>query len=399
MQVAPGGAPGGLGPGANPSINVDGLTQVVSVPVRVGGNRNALIVADSGTNPQRAVFVVLSQNGDVAAKIAFPAGYLPLLPPQPQAPPGGGGGRGGPGAINARESAIHDAQANRVIALARSSDGAKHALAIFDIDGGTARAMDLPSGALAANCAPDLRLFDLALGSKVVLPISDRLETAATNPCAATGLLTFDLAGSSLSRLVLPGNGTLDVNSLRMLNDYLYGSNADRVSQQNAISVFVYDPTNDSIRKLDTPRGATAFSGLQPVPATGQLLALATNRAAGDEGLILFDLASGAARLFPVPDGFTRVANPRLLVTNRKLTARGIKADGAQLLVFDSSSGAVTVVPNPDGVQSLGGPSAAGGGGGGQARVVWEPNENSNSILAAAFAGDRPVGVVVIEAI
>ena len=35
----------------------------------------------------------------------------------------------------------------------------------------------------------------------------------------------------------------------------------------------------------------------------------------------------------------------------------------------------------------------------GQARIIWELNENSNSVLAPAFVGDRPVGLVVIEAI
>ncbi|MBI3695057.1 MAG: hypothetical protein HY238_09505, partial [Acidobacteria bacterium] len=404
VQVTQGGPAGGLGGGGAAGLNVDGLTQVVSQAVRLPGNRTAVVLADSDTNPQRALLVVLASTGDVAAKIAFPDGYLPLLPPRPQAPPGGGGGPGGAGAVGGailpREGAVYDGQSGRVIVLARAADGSKHALAIFNIDSVTRQAQDFPSGFYAAACSPQLRLFNLALGRKVAVAATDRVETAATTPCASTALLTLDLAASVLARQVWPGSGTVEVSSLGILHDYIYGANADRVTQQNASSLFVYDPASDTVRKLDTPRGATAFAGVQPIAETGQLLALASNRQPGDEGLILFDLAKGTGQLFPAPEGFARLANPAMQTATRKLTARGMKADGSQVVIFDPASGAVTAVPNPEGVQALGAPAAAGGGAGGQgqARVIFDRNQNANTILATAYAGDRAVGLVLIEA-
>ena len=408
VQAAAGGPAGAGGAVLNiGSLNVDGLTQVVSTLARLGNNRLVVVVADSETNPQRAMFAMLSGSGEVVARAAFPGGYLPLLPPRPAAGapgPGPGPGPGGPGGGvpggpvggvlggTPRAAAQADPATDRVIVLARSSDNSRHALAIFDPVAATARAIDLPSGVFAANCSPQLRMIPLTLAAKLALPSSDRNETAATNPCAATGLLVFD-AASSMHRVALPGSGTLDVNSVNLLNDYLYGANADRLSQ-NASSVFVYDGVTDTIRKLDTPRGATGFAGLQPIGVTGQLLAMASGRVPGDEGLLLFDLAGGVSRLFPTPEGFARLANAGMHFATRKLTARGLKASGeSQVVVYDAGTGAVSLVENPAQVQSIGSGAAAAA----QVRVIWERNQNSNSILAAAFQGDRMSGLVLVD--
>src|SRR6185436_7514210 len=124
------------------NLNIDGLTQVVSTIARLGNNRLVVVVADSETNPQRAVFAMLSASGEVVARAAFPAGYLPLLPPRPAAGapgpgpglgpgPGGAGGGvpGGPGGFLAvpRAAAQADPATDRVIVLARSSDNSRHA--------------------------------------------------------------------------------------------------------------------------------------------------------------------------------------------------------------------------------------------------------------------------------
>src|SRR5262249_50816450 len=67
VQVLQGGAgfglPGGGGGGGGLSVNVDGLTHVVSTPVRLSGNRTTLVVADDDINPTKALFVVLSGSG------------------------------------------------------------------------------------------------------------------------------------------------------------------------------------------------------------------------------------------------------------------------------------------------------------------------------------------------
>jgi hypothetical protein len=392
---------GGTAPAGQPtpSVNVDGLTQVVSVPVVLSGNRRAVVVADSETNPQRAVLAVLSPNGEVGTRIPFPEAYLPLMPPagtvRPgQAPPGGGPVPPGGATLPApRASAV--GEQNRVLVLARSRDGSRHAVVTFNLEAASARPLDFPSGAFAATCSPAIRLVPLTLGQRVVVPMSDRLETAVATPCAATGLVVYDLAGSGASRVTLPENGTLDVNSLGALNDFLYGGNADRLSQ-NPSSLFVFDSADNSVRKLDTPTGATAFAGLQPIAITGQLLAMATNRQPGDEGLILFDLARGTARLFPVPAGFVRVANQGMHLATRKLTARGIKAgaEGSQCLIYDPATGAVTILPNPSGVQAIGSPAAQAQ----QARLVWMRNPNTDTVVALTFAGDdRPTGLTLLQ--
>jgi uncharacterized protein (TIGR03437 family) len=410
VQTGAGGA--GAGQGALiPSVNIDGLTQIVSTIARLGANRLVVVVADSETNPQRAVFVVLSNTGEVQGRADFPNDYLPLLPPRPLAPgPGGAPPGGGPGQLPGpiappggallapRAAAVGDPATNRVVLLARNRDNSRHAVVVFDAAGTTARASDLPSGVFAANCSPQFRLLPLTLTGKLAFPVSDRNESAATNPCAGTGLAVFD--GGSIQRATLPENGTLDVNSLNILNDYLYGVNADRLSQ-NASSVFVYDGVTDSMRKLDVPRGATAFAGLQPIAATGQLLAVASNRTPGDEGLILFDLASGTSRLFAVPEGFARLANPGMHLATRKVTARAFRTagDGSQVVVFDPISAAVAALPNPAQVQGLGGPAAPAPGAGAGVRIIFERNQNTNSILASAYGpGDRLIGLVLLEA-
>jgi uncharacterized protein (TIGR03437 family) len=420
VQILQGGAgPGGGGAAAllGGNLNVDGLTQLVSTVAILPNNRLVVVVADSDTDPQRAMFAVLSPNGTVQTRAAFPEGYLPLLPPRPAAAPapgpGGGLPGGGPGQIPGggagpapggqfpgiqaapRAGLMPDAASGRVLALARARDNSRHALVIFDANASTTRVTDFASGVFAAACSPALRALPLTLAGKLALPVTDRVETAATVPCAATALLVFD-AGGSMNRLGLPESGTLDVNSVNALNDYLYGVNADRLSQ-NSSSLYVYDPVTEVIRKLGVPRGATGFTTLQPLAATGQLLAVASNRLPGDEGLILFDLGSGGARLFPVPEGFSRVANPGLHLATRRITSRALRSagDGWQVVVFDPATGASLAIGNPERVQSIGGPAAQAP----QAPVIFQRNQDSNSILAAGYgAGDRLMGLVLLEA-
>ena len=74
---------------------------------------------------------------------------------------------------------------------------------------------------------------------------------------------------------------------------------------------------------------ARRHGNLIPIPEMNSVLGLATNRVAGDAGLIFFDFDLAASKLLPTPSGFAAVAPIAVYPATRKLLARGTKTNPA----------------------------------------------------------------------
>ncbi|MEZ5400369.1 MAG: hypothetical protein R2729_11925 [Bryobacteraceae bacterium] len=411
----------------------DGLTNPVGAPVNLGQGRFAMVVANDAEKPTAARLAILNQSLEVTGSREWPEGWTPLLPLIN--PPANGGANPAP-LTRFRTQQVFDTVTRTLYVLSRKPDGSAHAYAAFRGDDLEPAAVPFPDGWFAATCRPqNLQMFNLELSRSLAI-FADRSEAAEiANPCPATGYLTLDFAAGSTTAIELPGSGSVNTrNNAGDVNDFLYAANADPGNRNLTDTLFVLDSAAGAAFRLDLPAGVTGFSGIQPVPALSALMALATNQAAGDGGIVFFDLANEKQTLFTVPEGFTSIVPAGVFVNTRKVVARGAKTGntGAQYIVYDIETGEATIPENPEGVEfvavapaAAGGGAAGGGAGGGgggapggrpgggfpggagggalpgggaAARVVQIVSTKSNVITAVAYNGQRqPVGILSLR--
>ena len=409
-------APGG--PGGLIAVAVDlgdGLNVVVSNPVGVGNNRRVVVVADHDRTPKKAKLAFLDPQNAVVSTRDFPDTWLPLAaqPQQVQLPPGV---TLPPNVQVARPlvSVFLDPPTRTFYVLARLADNTKHGMLAFPLDPGGTKTVDFPDGWFATGCAAQIPLQSLDLSRRLGLLGSKTLATAFANPCPADGFLVLDLTNQTATSVQLPGTGQLNANAgANEMNDYMFGTNTDPGRNNVSDTLYVLDGVSGAINRLDLPSGVTGFGNLSTIPAIGALVAPATNRVQGDNGLVLFDLETATAKLLPAPDGFASVQIAGIFATTRKIVGRGLKDQnsGSQFIVYDLVSGDASIIPNPEGVAFVGplpaaapggGGGGAPGGGGGQAQqpqaVTLRANPRAGTIAATAWnAQRRAVGIALLQ--
>jgi len=452
----PGAAAGGVaGVLRNLQLDLgDGLKHILAAPAALGPDLFVTVIGNDANQPTAARLAVLNPRGEVAGTQEFPAGWAPLVapPPSPQQPaaatpaptepgggtqpqPGAGGGAGAgqgsqpgagaggqtpqpgagaqtpPASEPQPQAPVPAAQAFRVTArvdqesgtyfvLSRKTDGSAHGMVVFSADASEPQAVSFPAGWYAASCTANIRLLTLELSHRFAMFGSSSAETEVKNPCPAQGFLVFNPDSRTVAALPLLGQGQINASGAAGdVNDYVFATNTDPSRRNIAETLFVLDGVASSVLRLDLPPSVVGFSGLTPIPAIGALVGLATNRAAGDMGLILFDLESETTRLLPTPEGFASVSLVGFFNATRKLVARGIKANnaGSQYLIYDLVTGDLLMPANPEGVVWVG--TAPRPAGQTQAIPLLEDiNPKANFISAVAYDEQRrPIGVMSIR--
>lgn len=439
--VAGGGGGAGAGggaaiPGGNlANFEVDGLKNIYANAVIQ--NRIVLTVGDDPLKPTKAKYAVLTPQGETVVTKDFPAGWLPLLPPQaprnpnqpnqlPQAPP--------------RQSFSIDLQGRIFYALARNADNTKHAFIAFAIDNTDPKLIALPDGWFATACSANMPVYGLDLSRRVAMMASKVPETEFKQVCTSSGFLLLDLAGQEVTAVALPVQAQVLVNASAEMNDYVYAAAYDSSRTNNTSdTLFVLDGVNGTTFALSIPPAISGFNvnGFTRIADINALVAPATRTVAGDQGLMFFSLDAQTATVLPVPDGFNRVAaindnGVPCCISTRKLVARAFNGTAsAGVVVYDLVHNDITLVPNPTGVTSIGIPAAAaaggqggggGGGGGGQlppgtqlppgvtlpggggnaalaavAGGLVASNDSANTVAAIAMNGERQAGIVVVR--
>ncbi len=353
------GAPGGGGGGALNVLNLqidlgEGLTHPLSLPVNVQQGVFMLLVGDDADQPKKAKLAAVNPRSEVMATRAYPDGWVPLVPPRQQAPAGLPGAQ--PGALaRPRVTPYYEQQSRSMYVLSRAVDNSRHGFVVFQES--DARLIPFPANWYAASCTPNMRVFSIELSRRIALFGTNLAETQAKTVCPAQGFLVLDLADQSMTAVALPGQTQVNAASgFGDLSDFIYATNTDPARRGIADTLFVLDGVNNSAFRLDLPAGVNSFAGLQPFRQMNALIGLATSRAAGDAGLVLFDLEQATARFLPTPDGFQSVQLTGLLPATRKLVARGVKsgATGSQFLVYHLDDEDLAIVPNPPGVAWVG---------------------------------------------
>ena len=381
---------------APPPRNVDlgnGLKVILAV-ARLSATSFAVVVGDDADASTNAKIAFVDDQENVTSTADFPAGWLPLVTPK------------NPAATAAANAALARLRVTTAVTgavvsvLARSANGPKHAFIVFPESG--ARIVSFPDGWYAASCTATISLSSLVLSTGIVLEAALSEDLSFKNPCPADGFLIFDPTGPSVQAVALPDQGQITAGVAGDVSDYHYATKfVARGGAPDTLSVL--DGATVSAFSLALPAGVASFAGASPIPEINAVVALANNRAAGDGGIVVFDLDDALVTVLPVPDGFQTVSAigpgglaAGFLPATRKLAVRANKAGGAgsQYVIYDLSgrnNAGLFVVPNPDGVAFVGGLPA-------QAAQLQRVNARSNTIAAVGYSADRKqAGVLVVR--
>src|SRR5205085_10588698 len=135
---------------------------------------------------------------------------------------------------------------------------------------------------------------------------ASRDATIATKAaCNADGFLQLDLDANTVVATALSSQAQVDVRAMSVLNDYVYGFNPT-VARGVTDTVFAFDgATGSLLNPLGPPNSISGFTAPLPqVQDLNLLVSDATNKTAGDAGLIVFDLDNQVSHTLPLPEGF-----------------------------------------------------------------------------------------------
>ncbi len=421
-----GAIPGGAAGLANLTVDLgDGIKEIVYA-VGAGQGTQVVVVADSGSAPTKAKIATVNNQGAVQSSVDLPSGWLPLLRPLAAAA-GGGPGGGAPGGAGGGPAIVNPAAARRgvgvlntaplsVLLLVRNGD--KHAVVSIAVPGLAMQVTEVPSGWFVSACAPQLAFSAFDTTRQFVLFGSHSLAAETANPCNANGFLVLDPAARTFQAVRFQGIANLRQQPAgnTNLNDFLFVASVGQAQPLFYDSLYVLDSLSGTVSQMapDGLRGFTLPGQQYQVAELGALVGPGFSQAAGDGGLIYFDLENSVTSVFPVPEGFRSVALVEVFHSTRKIVALGTKTDGSgtQLLVYDLLNNDLSFVPNPQGVAFVGNlpaQAAPGGGlpggggqlGGGQAApptIYIVPNVKANTVLAMCFNANRqPVGVMTLR--
>jgi hypothetical protein len=399
---------------------VDGLTVQLSPGLALGQGRSATLVADSADHPTNVEFAIVNQAGGKVLSKPLPAGWVPFFAPAPLPP-----ANGGPGVVAPRfRTVVFPDSPNgpsAYYAMVSNADGSRQAFVSFPLtQGGDPTVVSFPEGWYVAGCTPAINVFGIQLSNSRVLAGSRDRTVLTRQPCKADGFLQLNLEANSMAVFPLQSQAQVDVGSLRLLNDYIYGFNP--TTGRSTDTVYTFDgATGTLLQPLGTSVSTAGFTTpLQEVTQLNLLVSEATNRTAGDAGLIQFDLDNQLVTPLSLPEGFDSVTVAGIFPATRKVAAIGLLSGGrgSQFIIYDLTNDSVTRVNNPPGVAFIGsrpgaarpggpgapgapggpgvGPGAGGGGAAAAARLI-SPNPKANTISAVGVnaAGNQTAIVVV----
>jgi hypothetical protein len=410
-----GGAAGGAAINlANLRIDLgDGVTTLLSPPVAAAQGVLLVVAGDDDEKPTRAKLGMINARGEVTASRDFPAGWVPLVPPQPALP---AGVQLPQGILRAAVNLQLDATSRALMVLSRKPDDSKHGIVRFSLADDGAAAVEFPDGWFAATCSQRVPFLNIELARRFAI-FADRSSAGAIrNPCPAQGFLVYDIDAQTAEAIPLPGQGLMNAaGSADEINDFVYAMNIDPSRQGRADTVFVLDAVTLSPFRFDPPPEINVVQNLVPVREMNLLIGQAAAA-----GFVVFDVESVQTRVLPTPDGFTNMQLLGVFTTTKKVVARGNRPDGSRLLIYDLVTGDLEIPANPPGVAYIGPPAQAAQPGGGQGpgpgqpgpgpgQIIQQPqqqaqviglraNPRANTVEAIAYNSDRQqVGVVVLR--
>jgi len=373
----------------------NGLTDVLTPQTALGNGTNAVIVGNDPNKPTAAKLAVVNGKGAVSATQDFPTSWLPLVSPAVAA--GGGGNASAVTTANAaRLRTYYDTTDKVYYVLTASSDGTQNGFVAFAFDKSAPIALPFPAGWFATACTTPIPLDSFNLSRQIAVAAAQTQQTTTATMCPADGFVGLDLDAHTVAALAMPaGQFNAAGGAMATMNNYVYATDAAPAPKKAASTLFVVDGVSANAYELPLPAGAQSFAALTQIGALNSVAAEATNTAAGDAGIVLFDVHGQTATLVPPPSGYAAVTLEGVFPATRKLVALGSKAGGSSLLVLDLNTGSLAVMPNPAGTGFVGTRPAAKGQ---TFPSILMPNSAANTVAAIGYdTAGKQTGVIVLR--
>ena len=392
-------------------LEYEGLTRVVAQAANLGGGYRLRFLGPAERDTESVSKAVLyDREAAVVANTAFPTGWEPISPPRRV------NNQGVEQGVSIAPTATGFRGSMTAYVVARSSDDTQDAIVAFraelpedsatesDTAGEEAPAVSLtstmtafPSGAYAANCAPQVRWQRLPLTQTLAILATGEVQSEFASPqanetCSGDRLLLFDTVTSEIESVTAPGG--LDVAAKGTLQGYLFFADGDRdVALESPRKVHVFDGVTKAFSQIELPGGAGVTINLTTQRLGDQLrfVALATGGPPrtnantgvqlpplpGNRGLMVVDVAAGTAIHLTLPTGFSRI-----IPGNNQMVQQGRRGYGVLPLLDRGFAYARRVTDGP-------------GSPGGSAMVTWDATTGDSTVLSIpdeAFSVIQPIG-------
>ena len=433
-------------------LEVDGLTRVVAqgsasfaggYRVRfLGPDPSEQAGADSAEQPADPSGVLFDRAAQVVAKVPFPDGWAPIVPPRRTNAQGVA--VGGNSIAPATPGFRGDLTA---YVVARKTDGTQDGVVAFRVElpedseadppetaSMTATVTPFPSGVFAANCTLQVRWQRIPLTQTIAIAgsgeaLSEYAEPRDDEICTSDQLVLFDTQTAEIRAISVPSTPTdpakLDVAAKGTVGSYLYFADGARDTALAAPQkIHVFDGVAETFTEIAFPGdvGITINFLTQHIPGRARAVAIATGGPLrtnsrtgaslpplqGNRGLLVIDLPEGTATHLALPEGFERVIVPRGALPLFLEHGRGFgvipligrafahvrrpnsgpgNPGGSAIVTWDVATGTATEIAMPEGgfaaVQSIGGGR---GGGGGQGPFIWNYRPRTASFAFGVYS-------------
>ena len=337
-------------------LEVGELSRVVaqSAASFAGGYRVRFLAPEAAEEIGQSEAILYNRTAEVAARLAFPEGWVPIQPPRRT------NAQGEPtGSSSLAPVTTGFADDTTAYVIVRKTDGSQDGVAAFRVElpaeteqsssepvSMTVSVTEFPSGSFAASCHTAVRWQRIPLTRTIAVAGAAEALTEYADPredelCTSDRLVLFDTRTAEIRMVAVPSSGavsaTLDIVAKGAVSSYLYFADGARETAFKASEkIHVFDGVTEEFSEITLPENAgLPFNNqfTQHLPASGRIVALATGGNPrttqrgtsppypGNQGLLVIDLPAGTATHLALPDGVQRAipGTNRLVQDGRRM--------------------------------------------------------------------------------
>lgn len=335
-------------------LEVGELDRVVaqSAASFAGGYRVRFLAPEAPGEIGESEAILYNRTAQVAARLAFPDGWVPIQPPRRT------NAQGVPAGSSSLAPVTTGFAGNTTAyVVVRKTDGTQDGVAAFHValpgEGEdesavsiTASVTAFPPGSFAATCHTAVRWQRIPLTRTIAIAgageaLSEYADPRDDELCASDRLVLFDTRTAATRALMVPSAGDalpkLDIVAKGAVGSYLYfGDGARELAYKASEKIHVFDGATEEFSEIALPENAgLAFNNqfTQHLSGSGRIVALATGGNPrttqrgtappfpGNQGLLVIDLPAGTATHLALPDSVQRAipGTNRLVQDGRRM--------------------------------------------------------------------------------
>lgn len=435
------------------ALEVGELDRVVAQSAAnfAGGYRVRFLAPEAPGEIGESEAILYNRTAEVAARLAFPEGWVPIQPPRRTNAQGASVG-------SASLAPVTTGFAGNTTAyvVVRKTDRTQDGVATFQLSlpaegedesaradpttgqsssaavSMTASVTAFPSGSFAATCHTEVRWQRIPLTQTIAIAGAGEAFNEYADPredelCTSDRLVLFDTRTGATRVVQVPSAGDalpeLDIVAKGAVGSFLYFADGARESAYKASEkIHVFDGATEEFSEITLPENAgLPFNNqfTQHLPGSSRIVALATGGNPrttqrgtappfpGNQGLLVIDLRASTATHLALPDGVQRAipGTNRLVQDGRRLfglmplldRAFGVfrrrnDPGGSVVVTWDMATLQATEIALPEGGYSVVQPFTTGGSG--PSEFVWDYSGKTAAFAFGVY--DQPGTLIAI---